>query len=698
MTICLSKTKITRATRIVAQTCLIAIGIFLYSSANAQVTFTEILNNKVADPIGGNFSPDADSPPAIDGSSIVFRNVGSGGPELWSSNLTGSTLTNLGTTQSVLPGLLDSGSLSDLSQAPAIARNGAVLFSASDHLCLTSLLADCGGIWSTPPTSSTFSLIVNGGVVDLSDLVDDFFFGLSAADYDFALDDVSAKVAFEAHNSLLGLIGTTHGIYIENLNGTGLATIADNAGAFVIHPGSLDPITDFFDPAISNGVVAFVGKSADELAQGIYTFPATGTVLKDGSPAFTEVLSSIGKLPGDPNIGDNFINILTPTLQLVGNELTFVATNALSNPTYAGVFVVNTVTGDVTKIVSTADSLTGLNTLLPEFTYSVNRLGQLVFKATDGVNAGYFLANIEGGVSHITQIVLSGQTINVSGHDVTMLLSDIVNLGKYQLSDLNNFVFQIVSDLDEIVLVNLQNLLATPTPTATATSTPTATGTAKASATPTATATPTSTSSASNTATATPTRTATASMTPTQTATPTPSSTSTSSSTATSTATRTSTSTPTATGTPSSTASSTITATATPTATSTTTPTPTSTSTPTPEPTEVPVKLLIRPGKLNFGDQQMTTVSSSRIITVTNRSKKKRSIAVTMEGTDGQGPFIITTDHCTGTVLPFRGSTCQVTVAFQPNALGKTNGTITITDNARKDPQKVKLRGFGMNQ
>jgi len=94
----------------------------------------------------------------------------------------------------------------------------------------------------------------------------------------------------------------------------------------------------------------------------------------------------------------------------------------------------------------------------------------------------------------------------------------------------------------------------------------------------------------------------------------------------------------------------------------------------------------------------MNTAGGSQIITVTNRSKKKRSIAVTMEGTKNLGPFVITSDHCTGTVLPFRGSSCQVTVAFQPNALGKVAGNITVMDNARKDPQKVKLLGFGMNQ
>ena len=187
------------------------------------------MNNKVVDPVGGNFSPDTASPPVIDGNHIVFRSLGGSGGELWSSNLTGSTLTNLATTQSVLPGLINSGSLSDLAQVPAIARNGTVLFPASDHLCLTSLLADCGGIWTTPEGSGAFSLIANGGVLDLSNLLDDFFFGLGPVNYAYALDDVSSKVAFEARSSLLGLIGNTHGIYVANINGTGLATITDNA-------------------------------------------------------------------------------------------------------------------------------------------------------------------------------------------------------------------------------------------------------------------------------------------------------------------------------------------------------------------------------------------------------------------------------------------------------------------------------------
>jgi hypothetical protein len=268
MTNCLRSTRATKQLKTILYSCLVVLAVFSYNIANAQLTFTKILDNKVADPIGGNFNPDSSSPPAIDGTHIVFRNIGTGGPELWSSDLTGSTLTNLATTQSVLPGLLNAGSLSNLAQAPAIARNGIVLFAASDHLCLTSTLVDCGGIWSTPPTSSAYKLIANGGILDLSSILDDFYFGLASSSYSYALDDVKSKVAFEARNSILGFIGAVRGIYLENLDGTGLSTIADDTGLFVVHPSNADPITNFFDPAISNGVVAFVGKSGDELAQG----------------------------------------------------------------------------------------------------------------------------------------------------------------------------------------------------------------------------------------------------------------------------------------------------------------------------------------------------------------------------------------------------------------------------------------------
>jgi hypothetical protein len=72
---------------------LLALGSFLAlivgrtGVSDAQVTFSKVLNNTVSDPLGGAFDPDPNSPIAIDGSNIVFRNLGVAGPEIWSIDL-----------------------------------------------------------------------------------------------------------------------------------------------------------------------------------------------------------------------------------------------------------------------------------------------------------------------------------------------------------------------------------------------------------------------------------------------------------------------------------------------------------------------------------------------------------------------------------------------------------------------------------
>lgn len=130
--------------------------------------------------------------------------------------------------------------------------------------------------------------------------------------------------------------------------------------------------------------------------------------LSDGSPAVSEILTSADEdLLDDPS-PTNFVNFVTPSLQLVGNTLCFVATNAVSSATYGGIFLVDITTGAVTKVVSTVDSLPGLGTLLPDFSYAINSAGQIVFRATDGAKIGYFLYTLANGVAQ-TPIVLSGR-------------------------------------------------------------------------------------------------------------------------------------------------------------------------------------------------------------------------------------------------------------------------------------------------
>jgi hypothetical protein len=81
MTNCLRPTRTTKQLKTILYSCLVVLGVFSYNIANAKLTFTKILDNKVADPIGGNFNPDSSSPPAIEGTHIVFRNISTGGPE-----------------------------------------------------------------------------------------------------------------------------------------------------------------------------------------------------------------------------------------------------------------------------------------------------------------------------------------------------------------------------------------------------------------------------------------------------------------------------------------------------------------------------------------------------------------------------------------------------------------------------------------
>ena len=75
----------------------------LAGGANAQV-FNKIVDNATPNTIaGGLFSPDVtNSRPTVDGNNVIFRNLNSAKPELYSFN--GSSFQRLVTTNSLLPG------------------------------------------------------------------------------------------------------------------------------------------------------------------------------------------------------------------------------------------------------------------------------------------------------------------------------------------------------------------------------------------------------------------------------------------------------------------------------------------------------------------------------------------------------------------------------------------------------------------
>jgi hypothetical protein len=464
-------------------------SVLLAGSANAQV-FNKVVDGSTPNTIaGGLFSPDViNSRPAVDGNNVIFRNLNSAKPELYSFN--GASFKRLVTTNSLLPGL-SANSLSTVGQAPALAKNGVILFPAAGHACIANLLLDCGGLWTQGLSGGPFSAVANLHTPDPSDLLETLFFGfagdLLGTEYSYDLDDTLGEVAFHAFNSILGLIGTTDGIYVAGTDGSALTRIVDTTT--LVHPGTGAQIGNFLDPVISNGTTAFVGLANG--FQGLYAFPATALgALTDGSPAVSEILTSLDEnLLDDPN-PTGFINFVTPSLALAGRTLAFVATNAVSSPTYGGIFTVDIDTGVVTTVVSTVDSLTGLGSLLPDFSLSMNKDGQIVFRATDGTNVGYYLYTVAQGVLK-TPVVLSGKAIQVASQTVTPLASDLSELGNGQLS-LLNFVFQLPSQANMILLSDLTTVVSPPpTPTPTATPTPGSTPTPGGTPTPAPTATPT---------------------------------------------------------------------------------------------------------------------------------------------------------------------------------------------------------------
>jgi hypothetical protein len=109
----------------------------------------------------------------------------------------------------------------------------------------------------------------------------------------------------------------------------------------------------------------------------------------------------------------------------------------------------------------------------------------------------------------------------------------------------------------------------------------------------------------------------------------------------------------------------------------------------------VPVELKIYPLSLNFGAVNVGNEKGPKNVTVRNPkgSKNKPGMTVLMEGTSGGvSPFSVT-NGCSAP-LP-AGGTCEIGVTFAPTAARPYKATMMIFDNAKDDPQSVKLKGKG---
>ena len=96
----------------------------------------------------------------------------------------------------------------------------------------------------------------------------------------------------------------------------------------------------------------------------------------------------------------------------------------------------------------------------------------------------------------------------------------------------------------------------------------------------------------------------------------------------------------------------------------------------------------VTPASLTFPSQEVGTISTPQVVTVSNTS----ATVVTFSQISYSGDFS-ETNTCTAP-LPMGGS-CQISVTFIPSAAGNRSGALTIADNATGSPQNVALSGVG---
>lgn len=103
-----------------------------------------------------------------------------------------------------------------------------------------------------------------------------------------------------------------------------------------------------------------------------------------------------------------------------------------------------------------------------------------------------------------------------------------------------------------------------------------------------------------------------------------------------------------------------------------------------------PVATLL-PASLNFGNQVINTTSLARAVTLSNTG----TAALKISSITPSGDFAISANSCGASLAA--GKKCKVSVTFTPTSLGKLAGTLTFTDNAHNNPQKMVLTGMGVS-
>lgn len=115
-----------------------------------------------------------------------------------------------------------------------------------------------------------------------------------------------------------------------------------------------------------------------------------------------------------------------------------------------------------------------------------------------------------------------------------------------------------------------------------------------------------------------------------------------------------------------------------------------------PAPPPSPPSVTLDPDNLVFSDQVVRRTSAAKRITVRNTGGQSLYIdSVSITG-DNPNSFAIANDTCTGATVD-ANKACLVDVTFTPSGTGERNARVKLSDNAPDSPQRLRLKGNGIN-
>jgi hypothetical protein len=104
----------------------------------------------------------------------------------------------------------------------------------------------------------------------------------------------------------------------------------------------------------------------------------------------------------------------------------------------------------------------------------------------------------------------------------------------------------------------------------------------------------------------------------------------------------------------------------------------------------------LSPANTTFGDTPVSTMSSTKNITLTNSGSGPLTYTKTTVSGADPGDFSVGDTNCASvSFVPANGGTCTITVQFVPTAIGHRTATVVVHDSAPSGTQSVNVAGTG---